>query len=135
MNLKDVMEEIAEKLRTFLGVTAYSYPTDTVVPPAAILSFPDRIAYDVTYRQGEAFFWNLPLYMVTNRVDGKTARNVLSEWADVNGNKSIQQYLSNTRYSTCGSVQVVNATFDVVTIAGIDYMAVVFELNVSGEGL
>lgn len=134
MNLEKVMEEIADKLKLFTGLNVFDYPVDSVSPPAGILSYPERIEYDVTYGRGEDMFWNLPLYMVTGRADSKSARNQASDWTDPAGTQSVKTFLDKESYSACGSVQVVNATFDSMSIAGIDYLAAVFELNVSGEG-
>lgn len=134
MKLKAVMEELGDKLRLFTGINVFDYPVDTVTPPAGIISYPERIEYDVTYDRGGDMFWNLPVYMVTDRVDSKSARNQISEWTDPTSNNSVKAYLDKENYSSCDSIQVVNATFDTMSIAGIDYLVAVFELNVSGEG-
>ena len=134
MNLTLVMEEVAEKLKTFTGINVFDYPIDSVTPPAGILSYPERIAYDETYGRGEDMFLGLPLYMVTDRVDSKSARIQVSEWTDPVGHNSVKKYLDKENYTSCSSVHVVNATFDTMTVAGIDYLVAVFELNVSGEG-
>lgn len=134
MKLKDVMEEIAGKLSLFTGLNVFDYPIDSVTPPAGILSYPDRIEYDITYGRGEDMFWNLPVYMITDRVDSKSARNQVSEWTDPTSINSVKTFLDSEAYGSCGSVLVVNATFDTMSIAGIDYLVAVFELNISGEG-
>jgi hypothetical protein len=134
MNLQRVMEEIAEKLKMFTGMNVFDYPVDTVIPPAGILSYPERIAYDETYGRGEDMFFNLPVFMVTDRADSKSARNQISEWTDPTGLKSVKTFLDRETYNSCDSVSVPNATFDVMTVAGIDYLVAIFELNVSGEG-
>ncbi len=134
MNLKEVMEEIADKLKHFTGLNVFDYPVDSVTPPAGILSYPERIEYDVTYQAGEMMFWNLPVYMVTDRVDSKSARNQVAKWTDPNGVNSVKTYLDKENYNSCDDVQVVSATFDTMTVAGIDYLVAVFELNVTGEG-
>lgn len=134
MNLRKVMEEIADKLRTFTGISVFSYPVDTVTPPAAILGYPDSIDYDVTYQQGEMTFTNLPVFMVTDRVDSESARNKVAEWTDPSSGNSVKSYLDNETYSFCDDIQVVSSSFNVMSIAGIDYLVAVFELNVTGEG-
>lgn len=134
MILKNVMEEIADKLHMFTGHNIFPYPIDSVTPPAGILSYPERIEYDVTYQRGEDMFWNLPVYMVTDRVDSQDARDQVSEWTDPSSSNSVKTFLDRENYNSCESVQVVNATFDTMKIAGIDYLVAVFECNVSGEG-
>ncbi len=135
MILKDVMEEIANKLQLFAGISSFAYPADSIKGPAAVLGFPERIEYDVTYNTGECSFWNLPVYMLTDRTDPKSARDSLSAWCGSKGSQSVAQFLSNERYTTCDQVQVVNAALDVVSIAGIEYFAAIFECNVTGEGM
>lgn len=128
------MEEIADKLSMFTGINVFSYPTDSVSPPAGILSYPEKIQYDETYGRGEDIFETLPLYMITNRTDSKSARNQMSDWTDPKGNRSVKTFLDTQKYSFCEAVLVTNATFDTVDIAGVEYTCVVFELNISGEG-
>lgn len=134
VNLKLVMEEIADKLKQLTGINVFSYPVDSVTPPAGILSYPDSIDYDVTYQSGESTFTNLPVYMVTDRSDSESARNKVSVWTDPHSMQSVKAYLDRETYSFCEDVQVVNATFDVMSIAGVDYLVAVFSLNVTGEG-
>lgn len=134
MNLKSVMEEIAEKLSLFTGISVFDYPVDSVTPPAGILGYPDSIDYDVTYQRGEMSFTNLPVYMITDRTDSKSARNQVAVWTDPSHSSSVKQYLDKENYTSCDSVNVINATFDVMTISGIDYLVAVFECNVTGEG-
>lgn len=134
MNLKAVMEEVAAKLHMFTGHNIFSYPVDSVTPPAGIVSYPERIEYDITYNRGEDMFWGLPVYMITDRVDSESARNQVSQWADPTSVKSVKAYLDKETYSSCDSIQVVNATFDTMVIGGIDHLIIAFELNVSGSG-
>jgi hypothetical protein len=134
MNLQLVMEEIADKLRAFTGLNVFDYPVDTVTPPAGILSYPDSINYDESYQSGEMTYSNLPVYMVTDRADSKSARNQVSTWTDPHSAESVKAYLDRENYNHCEDVQVVKATFDVMSIAGVDYLVAVFSLEVSGEG-
>lgn len=134
MKLKSVMEEIANKLQMFTGHNMFSYPVDSVTPPAGIVSYPERIEYDITYQRGEDIFWGLTVYMVTDRVDSESARNQVSEWTDPSSSNSVKIYLDKETYASCDSVQVINATFDTMLIGGIDHLIAVFELNVSGSG-
>lgn len=134
MNLSAVMEEIADKLGKFTGINIFDYPTDSISTPAGIISYPESIDYDQTYGRGEDIFRSLPVYMVTDRADSKSARIQAGKWTNPVGNESVKKYLDNASYNSCDDIQVVNATFDIVTIAGIDYLAVVFILDVTGEG-
>jgi hypothetical protein len=134
MNLQAVMEEIAEKLKLFTGLNVFDYPLDSVNPPAGILGYPEEVKYDETYGRGEDMFLGLPLFMVTQRMDSKEARNQVSDWTDPHGPKSVKTYLDKENYRSCDSVDVTNATFTVYTSAGIDFLCALFEMNVSGQG-
>lgn len=132
MNLKDVMQEIAEKLSMHTGLNVYDYPTDTVTPPAGVIGYPETITYDETYDGGEMMFNKLPIWMVSDRIDSKSARNQVSAWTAPIGNKSVKQFLDKENYNSCDSVHVGEAQFDVTTIADVPYLVALFEVTVTG---
>ncbi len=133
MKLKDVMEEMADKLKLFTGHNVFSYPVDSLSPPAGVIGYPESITYDETYQQGEMMFNSLPVWLVTGRTDSESARNQASEWTDPQGANSVKRYLDVQNYSSCDDVQVGNATFDVFAVGGIEYLVVVFDVTVTGE--
>jgi hypothetical protein len=134
MNLTDVMEEIADKLRMFTGLNVFDYPCDEVTPPAAILSYPESIDYDQTYDEGTVQFSGMTLYMVTDRADSKSARIQMSHWTNTSGPQSIKRFLDTENYTSCDAVHLGNATFDVMRVAGIDYLVGIFTFDVQGDG-
>jgi hypothetical protein len=134
MNLKDVMEEIADKLKLFTGHNVFSYPVDSITPPGGVIGYPESITYDETYQQGEMMFNNLPVWLVTGRTDSESARNQASEWTDPQGGNSVKKFLDTTSYSSCDDVQVGTATFDTFSVGAIEYLVVIFDVTVTGEG-
>jgi hypothetical protein len=136
MNLANVMDEIADKLMQFTGVNIFPHPVDEITPPGGVLGYPERINYYETYGNGDGddTYEDMPLWMVTDRSDMKDARDQIAKWTDRKGNSSIITFLEKQNYMSCDDVQVAEARFDIITIAGIDYMAAMFTLNVVGEG-
>ncbi len=128
------MVEIAEKLTLFTGVSIFSYPTDSLVPPGGFVGYPERIIYDETYGRGEDIFSNLIVIMASDRTDSESSRDQVSEWTDPTSNNSVKTFLDNESYSSCGGVIVKNAEFEVMSIAKVDYLVAMFELDVTGEG-
>lgn len=132
MNLADVMDEVATALEaTGLRVTAY--PADRVTPPAATIGYPTTLDYDATMTRG-ADVMVLPVMVIIARVDVRTARDALAQYADGSGAESVKQVLEAHTYTACDSVRVQSAEFGQVTIAGVDYLSGIWNVHVIGSG-
>lgn len=134
MKLNDVMDEVAEALKTITGLRVFDYPPPTVVPPAGIVSYPDRIDYDQTYGRGMDRVSGLPVILVVGKATDRAAREKAAGWAAGSGPTSVKAVLEAASYSSCDVLVVTSCTFDVVTIASVDYIAAMFELDIAGGG-
>lgn len=134
MRLGEVMDEVAGRLSAFSGLRVFPYPPPTVVPPAGIVSYPDSIGYDETYGRGVDMINSLPVHMIVGKATDRAARDTVTDWADGSGQHSIKAALEADGYQSCDSVSVTACTFDVVTIAGVDYLNAMFTLDVIGQG-
>lgn len=135
MDLAAVMDQVAARLRLIptLKSRTFAYPPDKVTPPAAIVTYPDNLDPHGTYNRGVARM-TLPVVVVVGRVTVRTARNELAAYVDDSGPSSVIATLESGSYTAFDTVTVTGITFDVVTIAGTDYIAALFALDISGPG-
>lgn len=134
MDLGAVMDEVGDRLDTITGLRVYRYPPDNVQPPAAIVSYPETITYDETMRRGMDRYTNHTVAVLVGKVSDRATRDNISVYADGAGDRSIKALLDGTGYETCDSVRVTSADFDIVTIASVDYLGVMFNLDIAGPG-
>jgi len=133
MNLAAVMQEIADKLDTIMGLRVHAFPPDKITPPAAITTYPESLDYDSTYGRGSDRL-TLPVVLVVGKVSARASRADIARFADGSGTASVKTVLESGTYATFDSVRVMRAVFDVVTIAGVEYLAATFTLDVIGKG-
>lgn len=133
MNLHDVMGELGTQLDTIAGLRGFGFPPDRLTPPAAVVSYPEDITYDVTYGRGKDRI-TLPVVVVVGRPTDRTAAKKLGEYASGSGATSIKQVVEAGSYTAFDAVRVMSAEFDVFTIGGTDYMGALFMLDIGGSG-
>lgn len=132
MNLRDVRQEVAERLDTIDGLRCFSYPPLKVVPPAAWTA-PESITFDATYGRGSDEI-ALSIVVVVGKASERSAHDELAAYCDGDGASSVKAVLESGTYDAFDLVRVVGAEFDVVTIAGVDYLAALFDLAIAGPG-
>lgn len=133
MNLGDVMDEVAGRLRAIPQLRVHPYPADSVNPPAAVVAWPERYDFDETYGRGSDRM-TLPLLVVVSRVPDRAARDQLSRFCDGAGPASVKAALETGEAMSFDSVRVTRIEFDVVRIAENDYIAATFMLDIFGPG-
>lgn len=133
MNLADVLDEIGEALDLIDGLRVYPYMADAIQPPAAIVAYPDSITFDQTYDRGIDRM-AASVIIAAGRASARAARDVIAEFADGSGRRSVKATIEGRDYTTFDSVRVLSAEFDVITVANVDYIAATFELDVVGSG-
>lgn len=133
MILRDVMTQIGTQLDTIAKLRVFDFPSDAITPPAAIIAYPEEIAYDETYGRGMDRL-TLPVLLVVGKASDRAARNNLVGYANGAGTKSVKAVVESGTYTAFDTVRVVSCTFDVVRIAGIDYAAALFDLDIVGQG-
>lgn len=134
MNLADVMDEIATKLSTIPNLRVFPYPPDSLQPPAAVVAYPETYTFDQTYVRGMDRL-TVPVVIVEGKPTDRSSRDRLAEYCDGSGPRSVKAALESGDYSAFDSLRVMSIEFDVVTIAGTDYLAALFDLDVSGSGV
>lgn len=133
MILSDVMDELATQLDTISGLRTFAFPPDSVVPPAAIISYPETYTYDETYGRGMDRM-TLPAIVVVGRLSDRSTRDLLSAYVDGSGSSSVKAVVEAGSYTACHTVRVASVSIDVVTIGGDDLLAGTFDFDITGSG-
>lgn len=134
MNVAAVMDELAAELDTIAGLRVFAYPPDKIDPPAAIIGYPETITYDTSMGRGTDMI-EFPIFVMVGRLTDRTARDKLAPYLAGSGSASIKGVLrAALPFVAMASVNVVSATIEVVTMAGLDYLTAVFTVNVYGPG-
>lgn len=136
MNLGDVMDEIADVLVEVTGLRVQAYPATTVTPPAGVVTYPAApgIQYMQTYGRGETSYPDIEVTLVSSRVTDRVARDQASAWCSDTGDQSVPARVEAHTWTSCDSVTVTSAEFEVVTIGSVDYLGVIFHLDITGPG-
>lgn len=127
------MDQLSERLDSIDGLRCFAYPQPKITPPTAYLAYPEGITYDATYGRGSDEM-KLPLVLVVGKASERTARDELAAYADGSGARSVKAVLESGTYTAFDTVRVSQAEFDVYTIASVDYLAALFDLEISGPG-
>lgn len=133
MNLQTVMAQVATQLDTIGGLRVYGFPPDSLLPPAAVVSFPEDLTYDQTYQRGVDRM-TLPVVVVVGKPNDRSTVERLGKYADGSGPASVKAVVEAGTYTAFDEARVMSVEFDVVTIGGTDYMAALFSLDIAGRG-
>lgn len=133
MILSDVMDQVATQLSTISGLRCFPYPPDSLVPPAAVVSFPEDIQFDGTYGRGMDKM-TLPLMVVVGKTTDRVTRDLLSVYVNGSGAKSVKAVLEAGTYTAFDVVRVASVVFNGIQIAGTDYLNAEFTLEITGSG-
>lgn len=133
MNVSDVMDQLTTALGTITGLRAYAWARDSITPPAALVMLPTSYTFDETYGRGSDRA-SFDVVVCVGRADDRSAFKAIGAYANGSGASSIKAALDGGTYTACDSVRTTSVTFDVVRIAGTDYLAATFEVDVYGTG-
>lgn len=134
MLLSDVMDELGTALETVTGLRVFPYWADRIVPPAAVVGWPDPLTYDSTMARGSDECV-VPVTVMVGKVDARTSRDALAQYADGAGAHSIKAALDGGTYAACDSVRVASCEFGVTTVAGVDHLSGTFQVEITGQGV
>jgi hypothetical protein len=136
VDLYAVMTEIATQIDSITTLRAYGWQQGTVQPPAALVGYPDSVDYAGTYGRYQTRVPDLPVLVLVGKASDRIAAKRLGEFLAETGAKSIPAKIMARAGSwvACDVVTVKSATFPAVQLAGVDYLAVEFHLDVVGKG-
>jgi hypothetical protein len=75
-----------------------------------------------------------PFVLVAGKATERSARDTAAGWAAGSGSSSVKAAMEAHTWTSCDDLTVTRCTFDVVTIAGVDYLAAMFEADAIGPG-
>jgi len=133
MIIKDVMEQVANRLLTIPNLRVFGYPPDDAKPPFAVVDFPDEYVYDETYARGLDRM-TLPVNVYVPRVVDRTLPDQMSTYASGHGPSAIKAVLESGTYSAFDTIRVTRVEFDWVKYGSGDYLAALFTLDITGQG-
>lgn len=136
MDIGDVMDELAEAVRSIpsLAGRSYEYPNEDPPSPAALVAYPEQINYDVTGRRGSDDLNGPSIVVVVGQVTERATRDNAVGYAAGSGSESIKAAIESHNYTSLDSVRVTACTFDTYTIADVTQLALVFSLDIIGSG-
>jgi hypothetical protein len=135
LHLARVMQEVALACSAITGLSRfYSYPPASTTAPAGYVSYPSRILYNQTYQRGQADYEDLPIVLIVGRPYERRARDLVADWSAADGPRSVVARLEEWGWQSCDDVTVGSGEFDVETIGGIEYLAIMFKASVVGPG-
>lgn len=130
------LEAVTVELETALGgIASLRVATvgDKVVPPAAFITYPATIEFDATYDRGSDTM-ELQAVVVVGRTVARETRSALAAYCAGSGAASVKAALESYAYTAAEVVTVSHVDFDVQAVAGVDYMAAIFTINITGQG-
>lgn len=133
MRIGDVMDDLGAALGTIDGLRVFPYSATRVTPPAAIVGWPDPLTYDTTMRRG-ADTVEMPVNVLVGQVDARSSRDLLSRYADGTGPASVKSVIEAHTPAAYHSARVIRCEFGVTTVAGVDYLAATFAIQIIGTG-
>lgn len=128
------MQQIADQIDTITGLRVRGYPADSITPPSALVTYPETYTYDATYGRGMDRIEELPVAVLVGKVADRSTRDRITQYVNGSGPASIKAVIESGTYTAFHTVRVTGVTFDVVTIAAVDYLGATFTLDITGAG-
>ncbi|MGC4942139.1 hypothetical protein [Kribbella sp. DT2] len=135
MNLGDVMDEIADSVRTITGLRVYAYPPNKIAAPAAIVTYPDTYTFDETYGRGMDRISDLPVIVLVGKVSDRASRDNVAKYVNGSGSTSIKAAVEAGAHTAFDTVRVTGVSFDVIGIGAVEYLGATFTLDIAGQGV
>ncbi len=141
MNIDDISDEIATRLRTIPGLRVYQDDPGSIDPPCVAIALPEDITFDQTYGRGsDRITWTFAL--MAARLDADKARLTkrLSPYTSGSGELSIKRVVESedaeayTPYTAFHTIRLTRGEFAILQYGSIDYQGVIFEADIFGQG-
>lgn len=136
MRPAEVMAEAARAMAGLAGVRkTWPYPPDDIaVAPSGYVSYPQQGTYDQAYQRGEDGMTDLAIVLIAGEPGRKETHDLLMAWVAGSGSQSLIEHLQGWVWESCDSLDL--TTWEVIpeTVAGTQYLAVLFKATVVGPG-
>lgn len=135
MNERDVAEELADKLATITDpeLRVYSFPPDALEAPAAVVGFPETITFDVAMGRGVDRMV-VPIFVVIARTWDRSSAEQFGNLTAGSGPNSIKQAVQTKPHVAFDTARVTSADRTVISVAGIEFWAATFLVDITGSG-
>jgi hypothetical protein len=133
MKLDAVMDEIGDVAATIPDLNVYRWPADEITSPAAMVTYPDSMTFDAAFQRGTDR-WRCGLIVAVAKAFDKSTRDQMVRYVAGDGPESIKAAFYAHDWQACAYARPDRVTFDVLTIAGVEYLAALFDLDVAGNG-
>lgn len=133
MNLAAVMDDLGAALGSISGLRVFPYWADRVSAPAAIVGWPDPLTYDAAMTRGGDRV-ELPVMVLVGKVDARSARDTLAAYADGAGAGSVKAAIESFTPTAYDSARVTRCEFGVMSVAGTEFLAATFFIDLIGQG-
>ena len=129
------MDELGIALGTVQGLRAFPYSAARVAPPAAVVLWPDEIAYDQSMARGSDRI-TLPVLVIVGRVDERSARDRLAGYLDGAGPTSVKAAVEAYEATSWDSAVVTTARAgEAPESGGTVHLGAVFQIDIFGSGV
>ena len=130
MDVSRVMDAIAQNLDSIESLRVFAYPAPGVTPPAAMVGWPSAIDYDQALARG-AWQATFPVLIAVGKGDVRSARDTIGAYLDGKGPDSVRAALDGPT-AAYDAARVTSARVEPITIAGIEYLAAVLDVEIVG---
>lgn len=134
LDVASVMDGLATRLRTISGLRVFAYPPDAIAPPAAVVSYPEPLEWDVTMGPSPVDHATVSVHVAVGRVSDRAARDKLASYMAGSGASSVKAAIEadGTLGGAADSTSVVSVTGLDLNIGGVAYVAATFTCDVIG---
>lgn len=124
LDVNATMDALGVRLQTIDGLRVYDYPPDSVAVPAGIVGLPDTVRYDETYGRGSdsAIF---PVHVLVSKVSDRASRDAVSSYL-----AAVKAAVDGNLAGAVSDARVSEAKPQMITVAGTEYLAITFTVEV-----
>lgn len=132
-DLAVVMDALADAVATVPNLRAFPYYADRVVPPAAIVGWPEEFTFDTGMGRGSDRC-QIPLIVVVGRTDARSSRDALAKYVAGAGPASVKAAVESFETDAWSSVRVAGVEFAAIEIAGTPFLSCTFTIDIALVG-
>lgn len=135
MNVATVADEVATKLETISDpeLRVYPFPPDQLAAPAAIVGYPETINFDISGSRGQDHIV-LPVFVVVPRTWDRSSAEQFANLTAGSGANSLKQVIQTKPHTSFSVARVRTIDFTVISVAGVEYWAATFLVDIYGPG-
>jgi hypothetical protein len=119
------------------ALRVYAYGADKIEAPSAVVTMPDEYGPS-SYGRGARHLTSIGVLLcVRGTMQGRPRRSQLAQlygYCQETGTASVLRAIEDYAYTSCvpGTMAWKRTTFDVLTIAGVDYLTALLEFDADG---